>query len=109
MEWPVDGATYDEMQAILTDEKAIGHFDMDLDALDWAEAVVMLMPSGRSAHLELGYGIGKGKITCILWEKDEPDLMHLMCDMIAENMSTVIEFLNEFTSISREAWLRKRS
>ena len=110
MDWPAEGANYEEMHTILMDAKSVQHFEADYDALDWAECVVMLMPSGRSAHLELGYGVGKSKITVILWsERDEPDLMHLMCDLIANEVDTVIDFLGQFTSISRDAWQRKQT
>lgn len=36
-------------------------FRSDKGGLDWADTVVLLLPSGRSSHLEAGYGVGKGK------------------------------------------------
>jgi hypothetical protein len=36
-------------------------FDVDKAGLEWADTVIMLQPCGRSSHLELGYGVGKGK------------------------------------------------
>jgi hypothetical protein len=36
-------------------------FRSDKAGLDWADTVVLLIPSGRSSHLEAGYGVGKGK------------------------------------------------
>lgn len=36
-------------------------FNVDKGGIDWADTVIMLQPSGRSSHLELGYGVGKGK------------------------------------------------
>lgn len=36
-------------------------FKSDKAGLDWADTVVLLLPSGRSSHLEAGYGVGKGK------------------------------------------------
>jgi hypothetical protein len=35
-------------------------FEEDLKWLDWADAVVMLLPCGSSAHLEAGYKKGQG-------------------------------------------------
>ena len=42
-----------------------------------ADACVMVMPAGKSAHCELGWFIGKGKKAYILFdgEPDRPDLM----------------------------------
>ncbi len=55
----------------------------DLRAMEWCEAMLLVMPCGRSAHLEMGWAAGKGKITGYLIEdKFEPELMTLMCDDI---------------------------
>jgi hypothetical protein len=37
------------------------YFNLDRQALDNTEALVLLMPCGRSAHLEAGYAAGQGK------------------------------------------------
>lgn len=36
-------------------------FDNDKAGLDWAELVLLVLPCGRSAHLEAGYAKGQGK------------------------------------------------
>jgi hypothetical protein len=36
-------------------------FKGDKAGLDWADTVILLLPSGRSSHLEAGYGVGCGK------------------------------------------------
>lgn len=36
-------------------------FASDKAGLDWADTVVLLLPSGRSSHLEAGYAVGQGK------------------------------------------------
>src|SRR5262245_14946747 len=38
-------------------------FELDFDAMKWADACVLVMPCGRSAHLELGWCAGAGKKT----------------------------------------------
>lgn len=54
-------------------------FRADDDALNWADACVLVLPCGRSAHLELGYAIGQEKET-IAYMPDgvsmEPELMY---------------------------------
>lgn len=51
-------------------------FAFDKNALDWAEALVLVMPCGRSAHLEAGYAAGQGKPVYVLLSDAEPELMY---------------------------------
>jgi hypothetical protein len=52
-------------------------FALDANAVDAADALVLVLPCGRSAHLEAGVAIGKGKPTAILMlERAEPELMY---------------------------------
>lgn len=69
-------------------------FRLDMDALRGADAVVLVMPCGRSAHLELGYAIGAGQRTVILLEgAEEPELMYLMADFVTASLEQVCAFL----------------
>lgn len=62
---------------------AVAGFKFDMDALRWCEACILVLPCGRSAHLELGWACGAGKRTYVLEiEPTEPDLMYAMCDEI---------------------------
>ncbi len=51
----------------------------DRGGMDWADCCVLVLPSGRSAHLEAGFMAGQGKpvITLALCPV-EPDLMNLL-------------------------------
>jgi hypothetical protein len=55
---------------------AVNGFECDLEAMEWADAFVLVMPCGRSAHLELGWAIGRGKRAVILLSGAEPELMY---------------------------------
>lgn len=69
-------------------------FKHDFDAMKWADAFVLILPSGRSAHLELGWAVGTEKTTCIYSpERMEPELMAKMCDFISDDLSQIIKFL----------------
>lgn len=69
----------DRSRALLAHPVAVDAYRRDKDALDWADALVLTLPCGRSAHLELGYAVGKGKFTAILMDdKCGPDLMYSM-------------------------------
>ena len=65
---------------------ALAGFKLDKDALHWCDTCVLLLPCGRSAHLEAGYAMGQGKQTFVVLSKDgfEPELMYLLGDNICE-------------------------
>lgn len=68
-------------------------FDVDMDALKAADVCVLVMPCGRSAHLEAGYAVGAGKPTFILLEAEKPgesELMYKMCDAICLSLDEVL-------------------
>ena len=48
-------------QTFLLQEKTQRAFAEDKKWLDWSEGVVLVLPAGRSAHLEAGYAVGQGK------------------------------------------------
>jgi hypothetical protein len=43
-------------------------FEFDKRHLDRCDALVLLMPAGKSSHLELGYAVGKGKPSFMLFD-----------------------------------------
>lgn len=58
-------------------------FDSDFDGMKWADVGVLLLPCGRSAHLELGWMAGAGKRTIIVTKDgEEPELMALLASEI---------------------------
>jgi len=68
-------------------------FYSDFAAMKWADTFVLVLPCGRSAHLELGWACGQGKQTIILLDKVEPELMTKMVDHICLSMDEVIHLL----------------
>ena len=71
-------------------------FVSDFDAMKWADTFVLLLPCGRSAHLEAGWATGQGKPTCIVLHEDkfEPELMYLMADKIALTIEEACDWLD---------------
>ena len=65
----------------------------DMDAFDWAEALVMVMPCGRSSHLELGYAVGQRKKTVVLLSQSEPELMYKMADYLVTDTEQMLHAL----------------
>ena len=59
-----------------------------------ADATILVLPCGRSAHLELGYAAGLGQITGVLMNgPDEPELMYKARSFIADSIDEVIREL----------------
>lgn len=64
------------MQRVLIHPIAVQGFNYDFNAMKWANACVLLLPCGMSAHLEAGWLAGKGKPVAICApEIREPELM----------------------------------
>lgn len=75
--------TPDKFREMLGHPIAQDGFAKDMKALRDAECIVLVMPCGRSAHLEFGHGLGSGKPCFILMEKSaEPELMYAASDGI---------------------------
>ena len=74
----------------LSHPEAVAGFSNDFEAMQWADAFVLVMPCGRSAHLEAGWAIGQGKPTCILLSDQpfEPELMYKLAS-IAPNFEAL--------------------
>ncbi len=70
-------------------------FTRDMTALVECEACVYVMPCGPSASMELGYAVGKGKLTIVyIPELREPDLMVKMADHVTDSICTVRQILH---------------
>jgi|SRR5687768_9123016 len=76
----------------LAHPRALDGFKQDMDMLKKATTVVLVLPCGRSAHMELGYAIGRNKHTAILVDNPvkEMDLMHNMAQNRFHYLSSVI-------------------
>lgn len=80
-------------EILLTHPAAAHGFLADLRAMKWADTGVLVLPCGRSAHLELGWLAGAGKRTMILLADAEPELMALLADDICLSTEEVVERL----------------
>ena len=68
-------------------------FASDMGALEQADLLVLVMPCGRSAHLEAGWAIGRGKPACIYFPREdigEPELMYKMADVVGSCKALVL-------------------
>lgn len=70
----------EQIRSMLDHPASRDGFALDMGALEWCEACVLVLPCGRSAHLEAGWAVGAGKLTVGLLADGEPDLMWKMLD-----------------------------
>ena len=66
-------------------------FDVDMNALKDSTAVILLLPAGKSAHMEAGASYGMGKRTILIGVQKEAEPLYMLFD---EMYSTVDDFLN---------------
>lgn len=67
----------------------------DYDAMSKADTFVLVLPCGRSAHLELGWAVGQGKRTAILMDGPNvtPELMYKMVDYLSPSLFDLLGWL----------------
>jgi len=83
-----------EYHKALTHPIAEKGFALDYGAMKAADAGVLLLPSGRSAHIEAGYFVGAGKPLFIIGLVEEPELMYKMATKICTTVDSLIHELN---------------
>ena len=88
--------TAKEMRFILNNDPRVANaFESDHHALDWCDAVVYVLPCGKSASLELGYAVGAGKLAAVLLDDaGEPETMYELAHVICLTVDEVIYWLN---------------
>lgn len=88
------GRSYEQALAGAVAQNA---FNFDKRHIDASTAAVLVMPAGKSAHLELGYAAGKGKATGILLVEDPErfDLMYNFADLVTNDRDRLAAFLKE--------------
>ncbi len=88
------GLSPEELRQLLGHPVARGAFEVDMAALRSCDACVLVLPSGRSAHLEMGWAAGAGKRTAILLDAgSEAELMSLMAERLCGSIEELIEVL----------------
>lgn len=93
-EFPYDGGLIGTRQFphLLHTPRAQDGFETDKFALDWCNVLFLLLPCGKSAHLEAGYAAGQGKhVIFVLGEEPiEPELMYLLGSGFCRTMKDAV-------------------
>ena len=71
-------------------------FNFDKKHIDLCQFMVLLMPAGKSGHLELGYHLGKGRPGYIFLDGDPDrwDIMALFATGVTSNFTDLAEWIN---------------
>lgn len=86
-------------------------FESDFEAMKWAEVFVLVLPCGRSAHLEAGYAVGAGKPLIIVLDEAEfgadlghhvTELMYRMADAIVTDAGEVLDLVGLGGRVERQ-------
>jgi hypothetical protein len=74
-------------------------FEEDRKWLDWCDCCILILPSGKSSHLEAGYAKGKGKKLIIYhakgFENGDIDVMYNFADLLTEEIEEIRSFLTK--------------
>ena len=71
-------------------------FAADLEALDWADTCVLVLPCGRSAHTEAGWMKGAGRRTIVyIPQMEEPELMYKLFDAVVDSIDDLLRLIGD--------------
>ena len=88
--------TFDQYAKGLSHSLAEKQFKADLDALNWADTCVLVLPCGRSAHTEAGWMSGAGKkVVVYIPEMVEPELMYKLFSNVTNSIPSLLDMLDE--------------
>ena len=90
-----DTLTFEQYLEMVNHPRALTGYARDFTAMQQADVFVLVLPAGRSAHLELGWAVGQGKRTAILNMEQPviPDLMYRMVDYMTDNLFDLLGWM----------------
>lgn len=84
----------EEFRDALRHPVAVDGFSSDREGMDWADACVLVLPCGRSAHTEAGWMGGSGKPVIALLSDGEPELMYGLFDHLCTTLPELLDALD---------------
>ncbi len=89
--------SFGEWVEALDHPRAVEGFGADLDGMRWADTCVLVLPCGRSAHLEAGWFAGESRELFVFEppgaEPSEPELMLKFANGFANNAEQLLSML----------------
>ncbi len=90
----------DEFRHGLMHPIAVCGFRRDFSAMKSADLCVLVLPCGRSAHLEAGWFSGSGKRVYVLMrDQEEPELMYSLTTQVC---TSIIELRNRIGALETQ-------
>ena len=84
------------LEDVLNHPRCVAGFESDFAAMQAADIVVLLLPSERDAHLEIGWAVGAGKQTHIVLDNPcKASLMYRAVDYLHPNLADLLVTLGE--------------
>ena len=77
-----------------TDPRVKEIFDVDMNALKDSEMLILLLPAGKSAHIESGAAYGMGKKCILIGEQKETESLYRIFDEFYPTIDDFIKSLN---------------
>lgn len=94
-----EGWSAEQFRDALGHQVATDGFLSDREGMEWAEVGLLLLPCGRSAHLEAGWMAGQGKpVYGLLMDygaDDEPELMYGLLDRLCTTDAELLALLRD--------------
>lgn len=69
-------------------------FEKDLKGLREAEKMILLLPAGTSAHIEIGIAYGLGKECILIGEPEKPESLYLLFHKYYADVDSFIDSLS---------------
>lgn len=69
-------------------------FETDMEALKHSENFVLLLPAGKSAHVEAGTAYGLGKKCILIGEQKEAESLYLIFNEVYNSVDEFVESLS---------------
>lgn len=99
---------YEEASGRTYKEALQGHaakhvFEFDKSHIDESDIGILILPAGRSGHLELGYMIGNGKPGYILMDRpDRWDIMYQFATRIFFSFKEMVEYFKDNKKVRKD-------
>ena len=91
-----ESESYVDYMKALSSERANEGFNSDFRAMHKCDTCILILPCGKSAHLELGWFVGQGKRTAIFNTEHspiQPELMYKMVDAIFDDWHSLLTWI----------------
>jgi nucleoside 2-deoxyribosyltransferase len=83
----------------LKEPASVNVYNFDKKFIDQSDYMVLVLPAGKSGHMELGYQIGRGKHGIILLDgsssEERWDIMYQFASLVTYDLKEVMKYIME--------------